>query len=109
MSEVFTIADTEWWDTTTAELAENANIQIFAVGTLGYRHFIGSKPVTSPDDVKKMTIRMGSDLMRNWIAVMGGSPASGAWADNYSNIQTGVFDACEATLDLLWSELLPVK
>ena len=106
MSEVFTIANTEWWDTTTAELAENANIQIFAVGTLGYRHFIGSKPVTSPDDVKKMTIRMGSDLMRNWIAVMGGSPASGAWADNYSNIQTGVFDACEATLDLLWSSSL---
>ena len=106
MSEVFKIAETDWWDTTTEELAETANIQIFAVGTLGYRHFIGAKPVTSPDDVKKMTIRMGSDLMRNWIAVMGGSPASGAWADNYSNIQTGVFDACEATLDLLWSSSL---
>lgn len=103
MSEVFTIADTDWWTTTTQELADSSNIQIFAVGTLGYRHFISSKPITSPDDIKTMIVRMGSDLMRNWISVMGGTPASGAWADNYSNIQTGVFDACEATLDLLWS------
>ena len=106
MSEVFTIANTDWWDTTTAELADTANLQIFAVGTLGYRHFVSTSPITSPNDVKKMTIRMGSDLMRNWISVMGGSPASGAWADNYSNIQTGIFDACEATLDLLWSSSL---
>ena len=106
MSEVFTIADTDWWDATTADLADTANLQIFAVGTLGYRHFVSTSPITSPSDVKKMTIRMGSDLMRNWIAVMGGSPASGAWADNYSNIQTGIFDACEATLDLLWSSSL---
>ena len=106
MSEVFTIADTDWWTTTTQELADSSNIQIFAVGTLGYRHFISSKPITSPDDIKTMIVRMGSDLMRNWISVMGGTPASGAWADNYSNIQTGVFDACEATLDLLWSSSL---
>lgn len=106
MSEVFTLTETEWWDTTVAELADTANLQIFAVGTLGYRHFISSEPITSPADIEKLIVRMGSDLMRNWIAAMGGSPASGAWADNYSNIQTGVFHACEATLDLLWSSAL---
>lgn len=106
MSEVFTLTGTDWWDTTVKELADNENIQIFAAGTLGYRHFISSKPISSPDDIKTMIVRMGSDLMRNWITAMGGSPASGAWADNYSNIQSGVFDACEATLDLLWSSSL---
>lgn len=106
MSEVFELAKTDWWDTTTAELAASENLQIFAVGTLGYRHFVSSKPITSPTDISKLIVRMGSDLMRNWISVMGGSPASGAWADNYSNIQSGVFDACEATLDLLWSSSL---
>lgn len=106
MSEVFDLVKTDWWDTTVAELAENENLQIFAVGTLGYRHFISSKAINTPDDIKTMIVRMGSDLMRNWITAMGGSPASGAWADNYSNIQSGVFNACEATLDLLWSSSL---
>lgn len=106
MSEVFTLTETEWWDTTVTELADSANLQIFAVGTLGYRHFISSQAIHSPEDIETMIVRMGSDLMRNWITAMGGSPASGAWADNYSNIQTGVFHACEATLDLLWSSAL---
>ena len=106
MSEVFDLVKTDWWDTTVAELADSANLQIFAVGTLGYRHFISSEPIREPADIEKLIVRMGSDLMRNWIAAIGGSPASGAWADNYSNIQTGVFHACEATLDLLWSSAL---
>lgn len=104
--DVFKLAESDWWKTTTEGLAENQNIQIFSVGTLGYRHFIGTKPIESPDDIKKMIVRMGSDFMRNWISVMSGSPASGAWADNYSSLQTGIFDACEATLDLLWSSSL---
>ena len=88
MSEVFDLVKTDWWDTTVAELADSANLQIFAVGTLGYRHFISSEPIREPADIEKLIVRMGSDLMRNWIAAIGGSPASGAWADNYSNIQT---------------------
>ncbi|WP_195277019.1 TRAP transporter substrate-binding protein DctP [Anaerotruncus rubiinfantis] len=106
MSEVFSLADTDWYKTAVAELAESSNIQIFAQGTLGFRHFIGSEPITCPEDMKPLIVRMGSDLMRNWITVMGSTPASGAWADNYSNIQQGVFHACEATLDLLWSSSL---
>lgn len=106
MSEVFDLVKTEWWDTAIAELAQEQNIQIFAAGTLGYRHFISSAAITSPEDIQKITVRMGSDLMRNWITAMGGTPASGAWADNYSNIQNKVFEACEATLDLLWSSSL---
>lgn len=106
MSEVFQLEQTEWWDTAVTELADTSNLQIFAVGTLGYRHFISSEPIRTPEDIQKLIVRMGSDLMRNWITAMGGSPASGAWADNYSNIQTGVFHTCEATLDLLWSSAL---
>ncbi|MCC8059301.1 MAG: TRAP transporter substrate-binding protein DctP [Clostridiales bacterium] len=105
-SEVFDLAATDWWTETTNELAGSAGIKIFAVGTLGYRHFISTKAIRSVSDIPTMIVRMGSALMLDWITVMGGSPTSSTWSDNYTSMDQGIFDACEATLDLLWSSSL---
>lgn len=105
-SEVFTLAQSDWWPAANAELEQEANIKVFAVGSLGYRHFISTKPIRSVSDIPTMVVRMGSALNRDWITVMGGAPTSSTWADNYASLESGIFDACEATLDLLWTSSL---
>ena len=107
MSEVFTLVETDWWDTTVAELADSANLQIFAVGTLGYRHFISTFEINSAADCAGHIMRMGpSGAAQGFITVMNGTPTTSAWADNYSLLQTGVIDSCEAPLSLLLSSSL---
>lgn len=105
-SEVFTLAQSDWWPKATDELESSAGIKIFAVGSLGYRHFISTKPIRSVADIPTMIVRMGSALNRDWISVMGGAPVSSTWSDNYSSMEQGIFDACEAPLDLLWTSSL---
>lgn len=78
-----------------------------AYGSLGYRHFISSKPIYDASSIKGMIVRMGnSSLAQNFITVMGGNPTTSSWNDNYSSIQQGIFDACEASAELLYKSSL---
>lgn len=76
-------------------------------GSLGVRHFISTSPITCADDIKGKIIRMGnSNPCQSFITAIGGTPATTAWADNYSLLQTGAIDGCEAALDTLYSSSL---
>ena len=76
-------------------------------GTLGVRHFISTFEITKAADVKGHIMRMGAaNPCQSFITVMGGSPATSAWADNYSMLQSGQIESCEASIDLLWSSSL---
>ena len=63
----------------------------------GARSFYNSKkPITTPDDVKGMKVRvMNNDLFVNMIASMGGNATPMAFSEVYSSIKTGVVDGAE--------------
>ena len=106
IDEIFTYRDTDEW-TKLSEKIVDAGYQPITMGSWGLRCFISTKPITCADDIKGMIVRMGnSAASQNYITVMGGTPATSAWADNYSMLQTGAIDACEAPVDLLYSSSL---
>lgn len=106
IDEIFTYRDTDEW-TKLSEKIVAAGYQPITMGSWGLRCFISTKPITCADDIKGMIVRMGnSAASQNYITVMGGTPATSAWADNYSMLQTGAIDACEAPVDLLYSSSL---
>ncbi len=85
----------------------NAGYVPISSGTLGVRHFISTFEITKAEDMKGHIIRMGAaNACQSFATVIGGSPATTAWADNYSMLQSGQIDACEASIDLLWSSSL---
>jgi tripartite ATP-independent transporter DctP family solute receptor len=63
----------------------------------GARSFYNSKkPITTPDDVKGMKVRvMNNDLFVNMVASMGGNATPMAFSEVYSSIKTGVVDGAE--------------
>lgn len=106
MYEVFDIIDTPYMDDINAQLYDQ-NIVNVAYFTAGYRHFCGNTPVTCADDLKGKIVRMGpASQAQNFAAVCGGSPTTSNWADNYSMLQTGAIDLCEASFSMLTSSSL---
>jgi len=63
----------------------------------GARSFYNSKkPISTPDDVKGMKVRvMNNDLFVNMIASMGGNATPMAFSEVYTSIKTGVVDGAE--------------
>lgn len=106
MSEILVLAHTDWIKGIEDEIAQS-NIKALCYGTQGYRHFISTKPIYDASSIKGMIVRMGpSATSQNFITVMGGTPTTSTWADNYSLLQTGVIDACEASLELMYNSSL---
>lgn len=106
MYEVFDIIDTPYMEDINAQLYEQ-NIVNVAYFTAGYRHFIGKYAVHNADDLNGLIVRMGpASQAQGFAAVCGGSPTTSAWVDNYSLLQTGAIDLCEAALSMLWNSSL---
>ena len=106
MSEILTLAHTDWIKDINADV-EAAGMEPLCYGTQGYRHFISTKPINDASSIKGMIVRMGpSATSQNFITVMNGTPTTSTWSDNYSLLQTGVIDACEANLELMYNSSL---
>lgn len=106
MSEILTLAHTEWIEDINADV-EAAGMEALCYGTQGYRHFISTKPIENAASIKGMIVRMGpSATSQNFVTVMDGTPTTSTWSDNYSLLQTGVIDACEANLELMYNSSL---
>lgn len=104
--EVETLAASDWMKGVEVKMNE-AGFAPLAYGSLGYRHFISTKPIQDASSIKGLIVRMGNaSLAQNFITVMGGNPTTSTWSDNYSSLQQGIFDACEASAELLWSSSL---
>lgn len=99
--------DTQWWAEEVAPDLEKDRVTIVANCSSGYRHFIGSCPIQHVNDVASHVLRMGPNpYLQGFVSIMGGSPTTSTWADNYTLIQAGTIDACEASIDLLWTSSL---
>ncbi|WP_317854818.1 TRAP transporter substrate-binding protein [Chakrabartyella piscis] len=104
--EVQMLGNSDWMAAVETELLAQ-NVVPLCYGAIGYRHFISTFPIGSAADVSGHIMRMGpSSSAQGFITVMGGTPTTTTWADNYSLLQTGVIDACEAPLSLLLSSSL---
>ena len=104
--EIFPLVKSDWFAGVEAKIIESGVTPI-GYGAAGYRHFIGSKPVRSADDIVNLKARMAPSAMaQGFIEICGGSPTTSTWVDNYSLIQTGVFDVCEADIQSLWNSSL---
>lgn len=104
--EVQVLGDSDWMKETEKDMRE-AGFAPLGYGSWGYRHFISTKPIEDASSIKGMLVRMGnSSLAQNFITVMGGSPTTSSWNDNYSNLSQGIYDSCEASAELLYNSSL---
>ena len=107
MWEIFPLVESDWWAGVEADIIETMNVTPVAYGTVGYRHYIGTKPISCAADMKDVIARMPpSAVTQGFVMVHGGSPTTSTWADNYSLLQTGVFDVCETDVQMLWTSSL---
>lgn len=91
---------------------EASGFTVLSAYSLGARCVYGNKPVTSPEDLKGMKIRvMQSDTMIKMMDTMGGIGTAMAQGDVYSAIQAGTLDGAENNIitytDLLQYEVAP--
>lgn len=106
IEEVCNFAKSDYFEGLREQMVDSGYVPMCS-GSLGIRHFISTYPITCADDIKGHIIRMGnSHPCQSYITVLGGTPATTAWADNYSMLQSGAIDGCEAAIDLLWSSSL---
>lgn len=106
INEIFALQKSTWWEDAKAAMA-GEHIAPVALGASGYRHFVGSLKVEKADDLKGHIVRMGpASMAQTFMSVIGASPTTTTWSDNYSLIQNGGIELCEASVDLLWSSSL---
>ncbi len=104
--EVQALAKSDWIANIEQQLVAK-DIQPLCYGAIGYRHFISTFEINSAADCAGHIMRMGpSGAAQGFITVMDGTPTTTTWADNYSLLQTGVIESCEAPLSLLLSSSL---
>ena len=105
--EYFALLETEYWDGLMAQLREEANFHVIGTGITGWRSFISSKEFSTGDEIKGLNIRMGpAAITQGFVTLLGCSPFTSSWSENYTNIQTGIYDACEGPLSLIYSSSL---
>lgn len=67
-------------------------------GEEGFRHFftVADKPITTPDDMKDMKIRVSNDpIMTSMVQNLGATPSPVTMAEIYSSMQNGTIDGAE--------------
>jgi TRAP-type C4-dicarboxylate transport system substrate-binding protein len=100
------LGKTQWMANLEGKFAAK-NLKLISYGSSGFRHFVGKAKVATVDDVKKSVLRMGPNpILQGFAKIMGGSPTTSTWSDNYTLMQAGSIDACEASVDLLWTSSL---
>ncbi|MFA9378439.1 MAG: TRAP transporter substrate-binding protein [Lachnotalea sp.] len=90
--------DGEFGDAMKQVITDKTGNQFKVMGywSSGVRNFYGKKAITTPDDVKGMTIRTQSSKVQQdfWINC-GAVPTTVAWGELYQALQQGVVDSAE--------------
>jgi TRAP-type transport system periplasmic protein len=78
-------------------IAEKSNLKLMSFIPSSFRHFGNNKhPVTSPNDLKGLTIRvMEVPVHQEMVKALGATPQVIAFEELYSAVQTGVIDGHE--------------
>ncbi|MDA5563316.1 DctP family TRAP transporter solute-binding subunit [Cobetia marina] len=87
------------------DIADEHNMKILSWWENGFRHVTNNRgPITSPEDLAGLKIRVTPDKMRlDTFTALGSSPAPLSFGELYSALQQGVFDAQENPLAIIYS------
>jgi TRAP-type transport system periplasmic protein len=107
----FILPDHKAWDAVTAEpavmneyfdLVRKAGAEPLAVGETGYRQISNRvRPITAPDDLKGLKVRVvGSPMYGEIMSGMGANPTFMSWADAQPALASGAVDSQENPLEV---------
>ena len=85
-------------DAIRARIEEIGRVKVIGVYENGFRHVINAKrPVSSPDDLEGLKIRISGGKFRQGVFKnIGATPQSVPWGETFTALQTGVVDGAEA-------------
>lgn len=88
------------------QVISEAGCVCLAVGENGYRQVANRRnPITSPADMQGLKMRVpGSNVHVNLLKYIGADPITMSQSEVYTSLQQGAIDACENTLDLLFTQ-----
>ena len=83
-----------------------ADVVCLAIGENGYRQVVNNRnPITKPEDMKGLKMRVpGSSVHVSLLKYIGADPLTMNQSEVYTSLQQGTIDACENTLDLLYTQ-----
>lgn len=87
------------------ELSREIGVEMLGFGESGFRQLTTTDtPVTSPDDLANLVIRVpGSSLFLNIFNELGADPTTMNFAEVYTSLQTGTIDGQENPYDVIYS------
>ncbi|MDR3331560.1 MAG: TRAP transporter substrate-binding protein DctP, partial [Synergistaceae bacterium] len=85
---------------------DESGVICLAIGENGYRQVVNNRnPIRKPEDMKGLKIRVpGSNVHVNLLKYIGADPLTMNQSEVYTSLQQGTIDACENTLDLLFTQ-----
>jgi len=88
------------------EILDEAGVVCLALGENGYRQVVNNRnPIRAPGDMGGLKMRVpGSNVHVNLLRYIGADPITMNQAEVYTSLQQGTIDACENTLDLLFTQ-----
>jgi len=99
-SQIHKLVDSELGEEMIQQVIDDTGMRILVWLDIGFRHMTNSKhPITSPDDVKGLKIRVQSDIYQiAAIEALGASATSIAYSELYAALQQKVVDGQENPL-----------
>ena len=83
-----------------------SGVVCLAIGENGYRQVVNNRnPIHKPADMQGLKMRVpGSNVHVNLLKYIGADPLTMNQSEVYTSMQQGTIDACENTLDLLFTQ-----
>lgn len=89
------------------ETAKNTGARVLGYGFSGFRCMISNKPISSPEDMEGLKIRVPEiNVWVNTMKALDANPTPVPWGEVYTSLQTGVVNAAEAPPQSLYSNKL---
>lgn len=103
-TQLVSIQDTDWFKSLQQELASKGDIRILTLFYTGDRHVISTTPISTPEDLSGLKVRVPGDIVYTelWKA-FGAAPVQLPFSEVYTGLQQGIIDAAEAPLSTLLS------
>ena len=99
-----TLTDSDWYQEQCAKLEEKGLKVIDSTWITGVRHLLTNKPVTLPEDLKGMKIRVpANQIQTESFNVLGASATAMNLSEVYTALQTGTIDGGENPLSTLYN------
>lgn len=88
------------------KVISDVGVICLAIGENGYRQVVNNRnPIRKPSDMKGLKMRVpGSNVHVNLLKYIGADPITMNQSEVYTSLQQGTIDACENTLDLLFTQ-----